>query len=297
MVQAGIFPRRVEIEISSKCNMECEFCPRRFIPKNDIGFMDISLFKKIIDEISVNKDVVAQLHRRGESLLNPHFNDMLKHMEGVGIKTQIATNAILLDEEKAHLMAKIMDFVSFSMDTPDNYCRKKGVDMATYELAVKNIRYFLGVNKKAKVQVSMVKCDDTTENDILDFKKQWLGAVDVVRIYAEHSKNGNFGSLAFARGSRMPCTKPSTDVVIFWNGKVARCNHDWYGSCAGSVEKESIKDIWNNDFYNDLRRQHSSLLITDEICKKCDSWYAEEGCQNTGEIFANDRDKGDAYGT
>lgn len=298
MTNASDFPRRIEIEISSKCNMECEFCPRKYISKDDMGFMDLSLFQKIIDEACSGRDTVIQMHRRGESLLNPHFDSMLKYISGKCKKIQIATNGILMNPPRAKLLAEIVDFISFSMDTPESYCRKKGVDMSVYELAVSNIDYFVKVNKKAKVQVSMVKCDDTTEEDVKKFKAEWEKKVDLVRIYAEHSKNGNFGSLSIKRGPRKQCVKPFMDLVIFWDGRIARCNHDWHGSSIDNVKNKAIQEIWTNNFYRNLREQHGSLNIADEICSKCDSWYAEEGVQDTGNVFsAGAKDKGDAYGT
>jgi radical SAM protein with 4Fe4S-binding SPASM domain len=52
----------------------------------------------------------------------------------------------------------------------------------------------------------------------------------------------------------------------------------------GNVKENSIEEIFNNQKYRDLRKQHTSLNIIDKVCKNCDSWYPEEKNQDTGEI-------------
>ena len=44
-------PKRIEIELASACNLKCTYCPRHFV--DDLkGFIDFSLYKRLIDEIS-----------------------------------------------------------------------------------------------------------------------------------------------------------------------------------------------------------------------------------------------------
>ena len=63
------FPKRIEIELVSDCNLRCTYCPRHYV--NDLtGYMDLVLFKRLIDEIAGYPDRVIVLHRRGESLMH-----------------------------------------------------------------------------------------------------------------------------------------------------------------------------------------------------------------------------------
>ena len=248
--------------------------------------MSFELFRRIIDESSAHTDVVLQLHRRGESLLHPSFSDMLRYVKGKFRNVQIATNAIALDEEKAFVMAETVDFVSFSLDLPGKYAAKRGVDL--YPQVEKNIERFLSINKRARSQVSAVN-DDMDEQDIEAFCKIWVARVDRVRIYQKHSIDGVFGATADKRGHRKPCMKPFTDMVIYWDGKVARCNHDWSKDPLGDVSNEGILKIWNNDNYKRVRDEQNKLCFSEDVCKKCDSWYAEEGVQGTGYVFEKGR--------
>ena len=276
------FPPRVEIELSSTCNLQCSYCPRRYLEGLN-GFLDFSVFKKIIDEICAYPETIIVLHRRGESMLNPQFNGMLRYIAGKFKEVQMATNATLLDKDRFEAIVNALTFISFSFDAPDVYetTRKP----AKYHVVEKKIQEFLQFNKgRVKTQISMVKTENTDEANIEIFKELWHDKVDRVRIYEEHSKNGLFGSLASPRKERKPCVMPVYEILIYSDGKVGRCNHDWNGDPIADVTTQTIAEIWHCDRYNDLRNQHINLDIYDPVCKNCDSWYPEFGVQGTGEV-------------
>jgi radical SAM protein with 4Fe4S-binding SPASM domain len=279
---AGVFPRRIEIELSCSCNLNCTYCPRKYLEKRD-GFMKFELFKKLIDEISPFPQTILVLHRRGESLLHPDFIRICEHIKGKFKEVQIATNATLLDEAKSRALIESVSFVSFSIDIPEVFDKTRAP--ARYAEVEKNISRFLDLNKsKVKTQVSMVNTLDTPARNLDIFKNIWKGKVDRVRIYEEHSRSGKFGSLSRERGKRLPCVMPFYEFLVFYDGMVGRCNHDWAGAVLGDLNTQKIEELWNGQVYDGLRRQHTSLEITDEVCKNCDSWYPQVGMQGTGEI-------------
>jgi radical SAM protein with 4Fe4S-binding SPASM domain len=284
MTKNKILPTRVEIEFSNHCNSNCQYCPRQHIKDVPLGHMDINLFKRIIDELEEYPNIVLQLHRRGESLLHPKFNSMIRYLEKKSFKLQLATNAILLNEELSDLLAGALYFISFSIDHPMMYSKSRGIDC--YTKVENNILDFLKINNgRTRTQVSMVETDSTSAKVINEFVLLWRKKVDRVRIYQEHSKNGKYGSLSIKRKSEKKCVKPFTDIVIFYDGQIARCNHDWQSPPMGNLNQKTIIDVFNNDNYCALRKQHLDSNITDELCKNCESWYAEESVQGTGLVF------------
>ena len=281
--QTPDFPKRVELEMVASCNLQCTFCPRRFFGKLD-GFMDFGLFEKIINEIKDYPDTIIVLHRRGESLLHPEFNKMLNLIAGKFKDVQLATNATVLTSEKFESMVNALTFISFSIDVPEQF--EKTRVLAKYDDVEKNILNFLDYNKgKVQTQVSMVNTSNHDQKEIDEFVKRWSDKVDRVRIYEEHSSDGAFGSLERSRSDRKPCAMPIYELLIYYDGMVGRCNHDWDGEPMGDVSNQIIKEIWYNDKYQNLRIQHKKLEFKDEVCKNCDSWYPEIGIQGTGEVF------------
>ncbi len=248
------------------------------------GYINIDLFKRLIDEISVYPDRLLVLHRRGESLLHPDFVEICKYVQGKFKEVQIATNGTMLSNEKNRAIIDTFGFISFSLDAPEAFDATR--IPARYETVERKILNFLAMNQgKVKTQVSMVQTDETPVEHIESFKRAWEGKVDRIRIYQEHSKDGAFGSLSQKREERKPCVMPEYEMLIYCDGKVGRCNHDWDGPPMGDVTTSTIQEVWESPAYQDLRKQHQSLKITDPVCKGCDSWYPSIGNQGTGDVI------------
>jgi hypothetical protein len=248
--------------------------------------MDYELFLRLIDEISSYSDRIITLHRRGESLMHPKFVQMCSYVKDKFQEVQIATNGTLLNKPRSLAIIDAVDFVSFSIDHPENFDKTRLP--AKYTSVESNILKFLDWNQgKVKTQVSMVQIDDTPDHYVEEFKDLWEGKVDRIRVYQEHSKGGVFGSLEKPRIERKPCMMPQYECLVYCDGKIGRCNHDWNGDPMGDVNTHSLLDVWHGEKYLDLRRQHQSLCITDKVCSGCDSWYPIEGVQDTGEVLEN----------
>lgn len=277
------FPKRIEIELASSCNLKCTYCPRHYLD-NLSGYMDFGLFRKIIDEASAYPDTIIVLHRRGESLLHPMFNKMLDHIAGKFKQVQLATNATLLTEDKFESIVKGLTFISFSLDTPGNYDKTRVP--ARYEDVEMKVIKFLHFNKgRVATQASMVRTEKTKEEDAELFKNIWRERVDRVRIYEEHSAGGVFGAMRNPRAGRKTCVMPFYELLVYSDGKVGRCNHDWNGSPMGDLNIDTIGEIWRSPRYTALRGEHLSLKFNDEVCRDCDCWYAEAGEQGTGDVI------------
>ena len=277
------FPQRLEVELVSDCNLKCTYCPRHLV--NELtGYMTLDLFKKIIDEASIHPDTTLVLHRRGESMLHPQFNEMLEYVSGKFKEVQMATNATILNPDKYQSIVDGLDFLSFSLDTPERFNITRLP--ARYEKVEAKILDFLDFNQeRIRTQASMVKTAKTTEEMCEEFINIWKDKVDRVRIYEEHSTDGNFGSLANPRKNRKPCMMPVYEMLIYDNGIIARCNHDWDSDGMGDVTKNTLQEIWHSEKYKNLRWQHLEQKLSDPVCSTCDSWYPEIGNQDTGEVI------------
>lgn len=276
------FPPRVEIELSSACNLRCTYCPRQYLPP--LGhYLDMTLWKKLLVELTPHPGTLLTLHRRGESLLHPHFAEIMRDVAGRFAEVQLATNGTLLTEEKYAPLVQGLTFLSFSLDTPERFnATRKGAD---YALVERHILAFLAYNRgRVRTQVSMVRTDDVTDEPCQRFINLWQHKVDRVRVYEEHSRDGVFGAMRQRRSPRLSCTMPFYEILIYADGSVGRCNHDWDGPRLGDVNTQSIADIWQGPQLESLRQQHQSLDITDPVCQGCDAWYPLTGVQNTGKV-------------
>lgn len=274
-------PARCEIELSSACNLKCTYCPRRHLDPLK-GFMDVELFESIIRQLPY--ETILTLHRRGESLLHPQFGTCLDLVRDRFKEIQLATNATLLDKDKSFQIIDAITFLSFSIDAPERFDLTRSP--ARYAEVEENILRFLDLNQgTVTTQVSMVQTNETSKEEVDHFRSLWERRVDRVRIYQEHSSDGRFGSLGEKRPERAPCSMPFYEILVFSDGKVGRCNHDWNGAPLGDLNVQTIKEVWTSEAYQALRDQHLNLKITDQVCGSCDSWYPVKGQQQTGQVY------------
>lgn len=288
----GAFPSRVTLELTNKCNLSCTFCPRRYMEK-ERGFIDTGLAISLIDEMAQHSPVAIVPFFRGESLLHPEWFEILDHAQQQSVgDIQFTTNASLLTPDNIEKVLDLkLSFISFSLDTIDSKLYNESRRGANFDQTMDNVLNFLKrrdeSNVSTEVQVSAV--ETPAHRAGMDaFVEYWKTKADRVRVYVEHSTNGYPGSIDEELPdfqSRQPCHKPFTDMVIYWNGQVACCNHDWTrqvdGSPLGNVTQGGIAAVWNDEPYTDLRQAHLDCLIKDmKPCSGCDHWkmyYMKDG--------------------
>ncbi|MCD6581086.1 MAG: radical SAM protein [Desulfuromusa sp.] len=301
--EAGIFPRRITLELTNHCNLNCTFCPRRLMEKYQ-GYMDTGLAKRLIDEMATHLPVSLVPFFRGESLLHPDWAEILEHAKTLGVgPVQLTSNGMYLDQKAAQKVLDLeIDFVSFSMDTTDPQLYEKTRRGSSYAKVVNNIQEFLAMKQQRRCQLPEVQVSAVATElhrpGIEAFVKYWRPLVDRVRVYIEHSSDGWPGSIAeplpnFVR--RLPCWKPFTDMVIYWDGQVSLCNHDWTRNQEhgiGNVARQTIATVWGSPTYAGIREAHNCGDVSDLIpCDHCDHWkmfYLESGY--LGEIYENSVD-------
>ena len=73
---------------------------------------------------------------------------------------------------------------------------------------------------------------------------------------------------------RRACHKPFEDMVIYQDGGVAACNHDWFREPPlGRADQEGIAEVWLGQSYQRLRDQHLKPAgMADQTCLGCDHW-------------------------
>ncbi|MCQ2755197.1 MAG: radical SAM protein, partial [bacterium] len=75
--------KKIYVEITNSCNLNCSFCPET---KRTKEFIEIEDFRHIIDEIKEYTNLIA-LHVKGEPLLHPKLGEILQNY--VKLKQQL----------------------------------------------------------------------------------------------------------------------------------------------------------------------------------------------------------------
>jgi MoaA/NifB/PqqE/SkfB family radical SAM enzyme len=295
------FPKRITLELTNHCNIHCVFCPRKHMAKN-LGYMHQDLATKLINEMAEHLPVTLVPFFRGESLLHPHWYEIIAYAKQKGLgPIQFTSNATRLDRETAKKILDLqIDFISFSVDTLDPNLYESTRRGADYNKVHENILQFLDLKKtrNAKLPIVQISAVETAMHmpGMDDFIQYWQKKVDRVRIYIEHSSNNHPGTIATSIPDfpkRLPCHKPFEDLIVLWDGQIALCNHDWTrekGQLIGDVSGETITKVWNSTKYQGIRSMHEyGDLSGESLCKHCDHWkmfYLDEGY--FGRLYSNE---------
>ena len=284
-------PHVHQIEPTNSCPYSCIMCPRPARMEREVGFMDIELFHKIIDEISGFSEPVRkkeiELFHFGESLLHPLIDEMAGYASGKGLNITLSVNAPelsprLLDRLAASGPCRII--ISFDGYDEESYreIRGKGAD---YELALANLEYAAGLVRSVlagtKISVRIIRLNRNNPR-IEDFRRHWesLGLpVEVREFFPWTEKELTSLGLVQKYPPFMPCPFPWQYLVVQWDGTVVPCCRDYNGvNPMGNIRDSSLKEIWNSERYADFRAQHrTGQYGGNGLCKGCmEIFYTEE---------------------
>ena len=273
------FPQYVLIEPVSLCNLRCIMCfqvDKSFSSNKAInGFMDISLFKDVVEQVKENSCNAITLASRGEPTLHKEFDKISKIIEDSKIlDCKLNTNATVMNEKKINeILSANFSEVVFSVDagTKETYesIRVKG----KWERVLKNIELFNQIrsNKYPKVQtvtrIAGVKVNN--QQDINQMTNFWEKLVDEVSIKEASPRWDSYNNKI--NKITEPCMNLWTRTYVWYDGEVNPCDFDYKSNLSvGNVKEDSLKDIWNNDKYNNLRSNHlNKKRCLHNPCDRC----------------------------
>ena len=126
----GFLPRRVFIEPTNYCNFKCRHCPTAKEMTRKKGFMDIALYRQVIDELAPYWPyITVNLYMHGEPLLHPQIYEMIDYAQEKQLFVQLNTNlGVLKKRDIANLLR--LNYLGVSLDAASSqtYSRIKGKD-------------------------------------------------------------------------------------------------------------------------------------------------------------------------
>lgn len=242
----------MEIDISSYCNRDCEFCPRY----NDRSGVRKDAFgrrirkrmstEKIFDLIDQANDLgytgKIKLHRLSEPLLDPRYLDFAKYIkENTEMKLFDDTNGDVL-RRRPDLISKL-DGVVYGLciglyDAKNDKEKKKEID------------YFNSAFDKTRIRFSIPQdaCIIRQNSKIFEDAEKHTSAL------------------------KYPCRQPQDYLHIRYDGYVSLCCED--DQCnfdLGNVFEKSIEEIWWSEKHVKLAEELSKEggRYKFDLCKNC----------------------------
>jgi uncharacterized radical SAM superfamily Fe-S cluster-containing enzyme len=103
-------PEIVFVEITNLCNLRCVMCPVKDM-KRETGMMSFGQFKDIADQIKEfgTEKTRLNLYLFGETFFNNSSIGMIAYAKNIGLRLEISTNILPLNEEKICNLISILD--------------------------------------------------------------------------------------------------------------------------------------------------------------------------------------------
>jgi len=293
-------PITISVEPTTACNLRCPECPsglRSF--SRPTGNLKKDFFRKTIDEL-YRELMYLIFYFQGEPYINPKFLDMVKYANDKGIYTITSTNGHFLNDKNAEqtilsgLDRLIISVDGTTQEVYENY-RKTG----KLETVLQGARNVVKWKKKLKsatphivFQFLVVKPNEHQIPEIYKLAEE-IG-IDEVKLksaqvydyengnpliptidkYARYRQNEE-GKFEVKNELLNQCWKLWHSCVITWDGMVVPCCFDKDAiHRLGDLKKDSFKDLWQGELYQEFRSQLLQGRDKIEICTNC-----TEGCK------------------
>ena len=269
------YPLHVDIELSTVCNLNCPMCyttTEEFKQRIPRKFMDINLFKKIIDEIGGRVPAI-RLSLRGESTLHPKFVECVRYAKEKGIhEVSFLTNLSTMTVDFFIAVAEAgADWITVSID---------GLG-AQYEAIRKPLKFsdtldkiksMHAIKQKRQWYRPVIKVQGiwpAIRENPTAFYNIFAPITDLVAFNPLIDYLDNDENIVYEPG--FSCPQLYQRLVIGSDGNVMVCSNDEKGQCiVGNVTCDSIQKIWSGGKMASIRQLHlAGHFFEMELCRFC----------------------------
>jgi radical SAM protein with 4Fe4S-binding SPASM domain len=261
-------------------------CPNKDLNKTDKGYMDMALYKKLVNEAAPFVFDINLAHR-GESLLHPQIIEAITYAKKNGLYTRLHTNGSLLTEDLSRQVIQVgLDRLSFSFDGYEKQTYEKIRIGGDFDKTVSNIVRFLEIKKEVRSKkpftaievISFNEPDKQASHEAKNtFHKQFENLpLDSIVMKELHNWAGQIDK--GRRGKKYTiCPFPWNALIICWDGAVLPCTQDFFGGfIVGNANESSLKEIWNGKEMRFIREKLATKNIEElKTCSECDRIWRE----------------------
>jgi radical SAM protein with 4Fe4S-binding SPASM domain len=263
-------PSKVNVEVTNVCNLGCVMCSQT-TGTFSRSFMNIRLFRSIVDQLRDLMVPEVRYHWRGEVFAHPQWEDILRYPHDAGIPRPVLfTNGVLLDAyRRSVIMSSGVSEVHFSLDGlsgETNKSIRRGID---YDKVVSNIFSFISERNATKTQLKTAihfTLLPANQHEALAFVARWRELVDEVFVAdAWGASRGSLSVLTLWPNEDIRRNRPhdmcrfiQQRLFISSEGEVFPCPvmHSGQRDPLGDARTTAISDIWRGRDLEILRRSH-----------------------------------------
>lgn len=279
------YPLLIDLELASTCNLKCPMCytiTDEFKNKVTKGFMDVGLFKRIVDEVA-GKVFALRVSFRGESLLHKNFVECVTYAKKAGIKevSTLTNGAKLRGKSLERIISSGIDWITVSIDGVDDTYEKirKPIKFARI---VENLKEIQSLKSKLKLEKPVIKVQGVWPAVRMDpehYYNTFLPLADLVAFNPLIDYLRKDVDIEFEDG--FSCPQLYQRIVVGSDGKVMMCSNDEDGKViVGDAQRQTIHEIWHGSVLEKIRQVHTDPQGFRGVspCREC--YYPRKTCVN-----------------
>lgn len=307
MLDVGLSMHILELEITTKCNLNCLHCYNRENKNIDMDYEDIIKYINFANENHVHTFTLTG----GEACLHPKFNEICEYLKENRHKLEnirkitLQTNGYIQNMDLEQLQG--FDYIHLSFDVDENGARnissKKTIELAKrlQELNIKpylfttvhkkNLDYIDEIVKIAnenEIPIAFNFCIDTgKDKEFLLSKEEKIFAIQKLLEYEKRGKINKLRNPYVNAYKKMclddeesfrikgGCTAGVASCSILANGDVIPC--PFVRIKAGNIHEEPLEKIWlESELLKELRNRKNY-----EVCGNCKYLAYCGGCRRS----------------
>lgn len=284
--------KKIYIEITNICNLNCKFCPETSRKKQS---MSLEKFEEIIKKIQHHTKLVA-LHVKGEPLLHNQLKEILEILEKYNLKANITTNGTLIKEKLQVLKnSKAVRQINFSIHSITQNEKLdiqylKEIFRSVEELEEKIISYRLWNMQNVKeneINNCIIKETENyykihdlksklIQNNSLKIRDNLFINQDIEFIWP------NINNKQIIQNGR--CLALKEQIAILVDGTVVPCCLDNNGDIPlGNIFEKTLEEILDKPQCISIKKNFENKIITCNLCKTCGFLQRLENKRKKGE--------------
>lgn len=266
MVVGVIMFKKIYVEITNACNLNCSFCIQN---KREKAFLSMEQFRILLDRLDSYTNYLY-FHVMGEPLFHPNINEMID-LASQRFFVNITSNGYLIEKIKGNKNIRQLNLSLHSFDLKngkslDQYM-KDIIESATILSSCGTIIYYrMWTNCKDKDFI-LSYLERQYHVTIGDKKQVKLDSniyygVEPEFIWPSYD-NSFYQEVGSCRGTR-------DHIGILVDGTVIPCCLDSQGSIPlGNIYQQSLNEIIDSDLFRKLKQGFLDNKKIHPLCKKC----------------------------
>jgi MoaA/NifB/PqqE/SkfB family radical SAM enzyme len=263
--EAAAPPVCLYLEVTNRCNLLCETCPRTFEDLEPPADMSWELFTSIIDQVPNIARVV--MHGVGEPMLVKNLPEMIRYLKARNIYALFNTNGTLLTPRRQReLIETGLDELRVSLDAADakTFLAVRGKDF--FNRIVRNISSFTQLQKDLGAKNPLVSMWLTGLKETIGQLPDFVNLAAEIGVHEVHLQRLVFDEVGFglarAESALFEQTRAEEETAIAAAQKIAAERGVRLNASGGTEPGLSLKNQADEKPWSTCRRPWSLMYFT-----------------------------------